>query len=164
MRFVHYPDANQAFNKGNQQECSARQLTTHPLLQAFYEQGNLKIVKFLGLVLSLFLLAGCTTGRLEYVTPEGETKYACETEYTWEPSVDKYAVEYILSYCAKQAAKKGNIIVQKELLSLDLTVVEPPKSQRWSYDLAESLHKKGQLSDKQYGYIIAYMDLGHDKS
>jgi hypothetical protein len=121
-------------------------------------------MKFLGLVLFHLLLVGCTTGRLEYLTPEGETKHACEVEYTWEPSVDKYAVEYILSYCAKQAAKKGNTIVQKELLGLDLSVPEPPKGQRWSFDLAKSLHKKGQLTDKQYGYIIAYMDMGHDKS
>tara|TARA_Y100000588_G_scaffold84217_1_gene88802 strand:- start:20397 stop:20630 length:234 start_codon:yes stop_codon:yes gene_type:complete len=76
-------------------------------------------MKFLVSALPIFLLIGCTTGRLEYVTPEGETKYGCETEYTWQPSVDKYAVK--------------------------------------------SMYKKGQLTDKQYGYLIAYMDLGHDK-
>ena len=113
----------------------------------------------------MFFLAitGCTTGRLEYITPNGETKYACEVEYTWEPSVDKYAVEYILSYCAKQASKKGNKIVRKELLSKDLTVKEPPHGLRWNFELAKSLHRKGQLTDKQYGYIIAYLDLGHDQ-
>lgn len=121
-------------------------------------------MKFLNLSLSLLLLAGCTTGRLEYVTPEGETKYACEVEYTWEPSVDKYAVEYILSHCAKQAEKNGNTVVRKELVSLDLSIPEAPKGMHWSFDLAKSLHKQGQLTDKQYGYIIAHMDLGHDKS
>jgi len=120
-------------------------------------------MKFLSLVLSLLLLAGCTTGRLEYVTPEGETKYACEVEYTWEPSVDKYALEYILSHCAKEAAKKGNTVVQKELLNLDLSVPEPPKGKQWSFGLAKSLHDQGQLTDKQYGYVIAHIDLGHDK-
>ena len=120
-------------------------------------------IKFSGLVLALCSLVGCTTGRLEYVTPAGETKYACETEYTWEPSVDKYAVEYILSHCAKKAAEKGNTIVNAELLSLDLTVPKPPQGKLWNFDLAKSLHKKGQLNDKEYGYIIAYLDLGHDK-
>ena len=120
-------------------------------------------MKNLSVVLALGLLVGCTTGRLEYITPEGETKFACETEYTWEPSVDKYAVEYVLSYCAKQAAKRGNTIVKKELLDLDLTVPEPPEGKVWSFDLAKSMHKKGQLTDKQYGYLIAYIDLGHDK-
>ena len=120
-------------------------------------------MKFLVSALTIFLLIGCTTGRLEYVTPEGETKYGCETEYTWQPSVDKYAVEYILSYCAKQAAQLGNTVVNTNLLNLNLSIPAPPTGQNWSFDLAKSMYKKGQLTDKQYGYLIAYMDLGHDK-
>ena len=110
--------------------------------------------------LMFFLLVGCTTGQLEYITPEGETQYACATEYTWQPSVDKYAVEYILSHCAKEAAKRGNTIIDKKLLSLDLTVPKPPQGQTWNVELAKSMHKSGQLTDKQYGYLIAFIDLG----
>tara|TARA_B100000446_G_C10261985_1_gene237129 strand:- start:66 stop:431 length:366 start_codon:yes stop_codon:yes gene_type:complete len=121
-------------------------------------------MKFLSIVLSLLLLAGCTIGRLEYVTPEGETKFACEVEYTWEPSVDKYAVEYILSFCAKQAVEKGNTVIRKELLDLDLSIPKPPTGKQWSFELAQSLHKQEKITDKQYGYIIAHLDLGHDKS
>lgn len=120
-------------------------------------------MKSLLLLLVSFLIIGCTTGRLEYVTPKGEKRYACETEYTWAPSVDKYAVEYVLSYCAKEAAKRGNKVVQEYLLELDLTVVAPPKGKSWDYELAKSLHQRNELTDKEYGYLIAYMDLGHDK-
>ena len=112
---------------------------------------------------SVFALSGCTTGKLEYITPKGETKYACETEYTWQPSVDKYAVEYVLSHCAKKAAELGNTVPDKKLLMLDLTVPAPPEGKRWDVDLAKSMHHKGQLTDKEYGYLIAYLDLGHDK-
>jgi hypothetical protein len=120
-------------------------------------------MKYLVCGVAVFLLTGCTTGRLEYVTPQGDTKYACETEYTWQPSVDKYAVEYILSHCAKQAAQLGNTIVNTDLLHLDLSVPAPPVDQRWSMELAKSLHQQGQLTDKQYGYLIAYIDLGHNQ-
>lgn len=113
--------------------------------------------------LVLLLLAGCTTGRLAYVTPNGETKHACETEYLWQPSVDQYAVEYVLSYCAKQAEKLGNTVLRQELVGLDLTVPTPPAGLHWSRPLAKSLHKQGQLTDRQYGYLIAHMDLGHHK-
>ena len=120
-------------------------------------------MKFFILLFSFLLFAGCTTGRLEYVTPSGDTKFACETEYTWQPSVDKYAVEYVLSYCAKHAAAKGNTVIQQELLKIDLTVPEPPEGMEWNFDLAKSMYKKGELSDKEFGYLVAYMDLGHNK-
>lgn len=114
----------------------------------------------LNLLLILFL-SSCTTGRLEYLTSQGERKFACETEYTWKPSVDKYAVEYILGYCAKQAKKQGNTIVNKRLLSLDLSIPKPPQGMEWNHQLAKERHGKGLLTDKEYGYLIAYLDLDH---
>ncbi|ALS98234.1 hypothetical protein [Lacimicrobium alkaliphilum] len=119
--------------------------------------------KSLFMVAITLAMSACTTGRLEYVTPQGETKFACETEYTWQPSVDKFAVEYVLAYCARQAAEQGNQVVRKELLELDLSVPEPPQGEVWSYELARKHHKQGRLTDKEYGYLIAYIDLGQDK-
>ncbi len=120
-------------------------------------------MKSFALVLSYLLVTGCTTGKLKYITPEGETTYACETQYTWHPSVDKYAVEYILSYCAQEVVKLGNTVADGKLLALDLSVPEPPAGEAWSFELAESMHQTGLLTDKEYGYLIAYLDLGHDK-
>ncbi|WP_127347376.1 hypothetical protein [Pseudidiomarina mangrovi] len=107
-------------------------------------------------------LSACTTGRLEYLTPEGERKYACATEYTWQPSVDKYAVEYVLAHCAKQAQAQGNTVVDTRLLTLDLSLPRPPEGRQWTHELAKQQHQSGQLTDQQYGYIIAYLDLGLD--
>jgi len=112
----------------------------------------------------LFSLTACTTGKLDYITVSGERKTACEIEYTWEPSVDVYIVEYILSYCAKEFAKKGNTIVDKSLLSNNLEVVNPPKGKNWTFELAQQFHNEGKLTDKEYGYLIGYLDLGHDKT
>lgn len=107
-------------------------------------------------------LSACTTGRLEYVTPEGERNFACETTYTWQPSVDKYAVEYILGYCARKAEEQGNTVVDQALLRLDLTIPPPPSDQDWSLKLAKRQYRRGLLTDKEYGYIIAYLDIGQD--
>ena len=109
----------------------------------------------------LLMFVGCTTGQLEYVTPEGTTKVACNTEYTWQPSVDKYAVEYILSYCAETAAKQGFIVKNISLLSIDRSFPKAPKGCIWTHELAKQFHVTGLLTDKQYGYIIAALDLGH---
>jgi hypothetical protein len=110
-----------------------------------------------------FSLMACTAGRLEYLTPQNERKTACESQYTWQPSVDKYAIEYILGYCAKQATEQGNTVIKQELLALDLSVAEPPKGQVWSQELAKRQYEQGLLTDKEYGYLIAFLDLGHDK-
>lgn len=107
-------------------------------------------------------ISACTTGRLEYITLEGERRFACATEYTWQPSVDRYAVEYVLAHCARQAVAQGHAIVDTALLDLDLSVPIPPAGKRWSHSLAKQHHKQGMLTNKEYGYLIAHLDLGHD--
>jgi hypothetical protein len=130
----------------------------------FMRRVKLSVKRVLFATILGSLLSACTTGHLEYRTPQGEIKFACETEYTWQPSVDKYAVEYILSYCAKKAEAKGNTVIDKTLLTLDLSVPEPPEGKSWSFELAQHMHKQGRLTDKEFGYLIAYLDLGHDKT
>ena len=107
----------------------------------------------------VFTVACTTHGKLEYVTESGEHKTACETEYSGAPSVDKYAVEYILSYCAKKAIKQGHQIIDKNLLNLDLSIPNSPNGKQWSFEYATELHQSNQLTDKEYGYIIASIDL-----
>lgn len=76
--------------------------------------------------LALFVSA-CTSGRLEYLTAEGERKVACKTEYTWQPSVDKYAVEYVLAHCAQEAVSRGYIVENTSFLEKDLSVPPAPE-------------------------------------
>ena len=109
------------------------------------------------------LLSGCTRGHLDYVTPQGEQKTGCHTEYSWAPAVDKHAVDYVLAYCAKGAVAQGHQIKDRRLLQLDLTIPAAPTGQRWSHALAAAQHKAGQITDQQYGYIVAYLDLGLDQ-
>ncbi len=112
--------------------------------------------------LTVLLLSGCTSGRLAYLNEAGERQYACATEYSWQPRVDKYAVQYVLAYCAQQAVLQGYQVVDSTLLTLDLAVPPPPAGKRWSHALAKQQYQQGQLSDQEYGYVIAYLDLGHD--
>ncbi len=111
------------------------------------------------LVVLLFSIAGCTTGHLEYLSEDGTIKTACETEYSFAPSVDKFAVEYVLAYCAKQAKSKGYKVVNQSLLTLDLTLPAPPNNLQWTFVVAKSLYQNEKLTNKQYGYIIAFLDL-----
>lgn len=112
------------------------------------------------LLSSLFLVACSTQGELEYVTAQGETKTACATEYSGAPSVDKYAVEYVLSYCAKKAREQSHTVINKSLLALDLSIPTASAGNEWTFEYATKLHNDQKLTDKEYGYIIAYIDLG----
>lgn len=114
-------------------------------------------------VFSLFLLGACTRGHLDYVTALGEHKTGCHTEYSWAPAVDKHAVDYVLAYCAKGAVAQGHQVKEQRLLQLDLTIPAAPDGQRWSHELAAAQHKSGKITDQQYGYIVAYLDLGLDQ-
>ncbi|WP_419570083.1 hypothetical protein [Rheinheimera sp.] len=121
----------------------------------------MRLFQITALLLTITALPGCTTGQLSYVTPDGEHKTACHTEYSGQPSVDYYAVEYILSYCATEATKQGHTVSEQHLLDINRTLPAAPAGKSWSHELARQLHQAGQLSDKEYGYLIAAMDLGH---
>ena len=117
-------------------------------------------MRILLLLLPPFLISCATQGKLEYITAEGEYKTACETEYTWQPSVDKYAVEYILSYCAKKAVEQGHKVLDESLLEINTQIPLSPNGKAWTFEYAKKLHSKNKLNDKEYGYIIADIDLG----
>lgn len=108
------------------------------------------------------MLVGCTTGKLYYQDEMGNRKLGCNVEFVGMPSVDKYAVEYALSHCAKSAVDKGYSIAPEQtyLLTLDTIIVTAPCGKAWDHDLAETQYDQGELSAKQYGYIVAHIDLG----
>ena len=125
-----------------------------------YHKESIKLRLFISLLLVLVLASCATQGKLEYITANGEYKTACETEYTWQPSVDRYAVEYILSCCAKKAVEKGYKVVDESLLRIDLSIPISPNGLPWTFEYAKALHRNNKLTDKEYGYIIAFIDLG----
>ncbi len=70
------------------------------------------------------------------------------------------AVEYALSLCAKSAVKKGHKIKETYLLNIDTTIPKVPCGNAWSHKLAKKKYADGKLSTKEYGYIVAHIDLG----
>ena len=126
------------------------------------KQGSTLIHRFLSIYAMLFLLSACTTGELYYTKASGERVLGCDVEFVGIPSVDKFAVEYALSLCAKSSVKKGySIDKEKEyLLTLDLKIPEPKCGESWNHKSAKEQYKTGKLSKKEYGYIVAHIDLG----
>lgn len=120
---------------------------------------NLNLGKCLVIFVSLLLIS-CTTGQLYYVDSQGNKNLDCDVEFVGLPSVDKYAVEYALSLCAKSIVKKGYTIAETHLLEIDTTIPNAPCGEKWTHDLSKYKYKNGSLSKKEYGYIVAHIDLG----
>ena len=112
------------------------------------------------LLLVILLVIGCTTGRVTYIDKDGVQQTGCETEYSWAPSVDKYALEYHLSYCAKKYVELGNTVYDTYLLELEPEVQPPPCGLKWDHELAKKHYREDNLSDKDWGYIVAHIELG----
>lgn len=126
------------------------------------KQGSPLIHRFLSISAMLFLLSACTTGELYYTKASGERVLGCDVEFVGLPSVDKFAVEYALSLCAKSSVKKGySIEKEKEyLLTLELQIPESRCGESWNHKSAKEQYKTSKLSKKEYGYIVAHIDLG----
>jgi len=126
------------------------------------KQGSILIHRFLSISAMLFFLSACTTGELYYTKASGERVLGCDVEFVGIPSVDKFAVEYALSLCAKSSVKKGYFIDKEKeyLLTLELQILEPKCGELWNHKSAKEQYKAGKLSKKEYGYIVAHIDLG----
>ena len=133
-----------------------------PEFEAAQKQGSTLIHRFLSISAMIFLLSACTTGKLYYTKASGERVLGCYVEFVGIPSVDKFAVEYALSLCAKSSVKKGySIDKEKEyLLTLELQIPESKCGESWNHKSVKKLYKTGKLSKKEYGYIVAHIDLG----
>jgi hypothetical protein len=107
-------------------------------------------------------MSACTTGKLYYTQPSGQRILACDVEFVGFPSVDKFAVEYALSRCAKSVVEKGLRLDehQQYLVNLDTSIPAAPCGHAWDHQLAKTQFEQGLLSKQQYGYLVAHIDLG----
>lgn len=119
-------------------------------------------LKILTVASSILFTTACTTGKLYYTNKAGERRLACNVEFVGLPSVDKFAVEYALSFCAQKAVNKGHVLdsEQEYLVNIDRTIVPAPCGKSWDHDLAKTEYNNDRLTKKQYGYIVAHIDLG----
>jgi hypothetical protein len=120
------------------------------------------ILRFLIVLVTVFFMPACTAGKLYYIEQSGNRILGCNVEFVGLPSVNTFAVEYALSLCAKSVVHKGHQLDsnQQYLVNLDTSIPEAPCGHAWNHGLAKAKFKEGLLSKKQYGYIVAYIDLG----
>lgn len=120
------------------------------------------ILRFLMFFVAVFFISACTTGKLYYTEQSGDRVLGCDVEFVGLPSVDKFAVEYALSVCAKNVVRKGHQLDSNQLylVNLDTSISKAPCHEAWSHELAKAQFKEGLISKKEYGYIVAHIDLG----
>ena len=120
------------------------------------------IYKFVLTFIATLFISACTTGQLYYTDQSVQRVLGCDVEFVGLPSVDKFAVEYALSYCAKSVVSKGHQLEDDDqyLLTLETSIPDALCGRAWDHDLAEAQYDEGLISAKEYGYIVAHIDLG----
>lgn len=74
-------------------------------------------LKFIFINFIIIFMGGCTTGKLYYTDNSGKRNLGCDVAFTVLPSVDKYAVEFALSLCAKSFIAKRADNIKIEILA-----------------------------------------------
>jgi hypothetical protein len=104
-------------------------------------------IRHILLLVIILFISGCTTsGQLYYIDAKGNEKLGCDVEFVGMPSVDKFAVEYALSLCAKSIVKKGGVIQEEHLLMVDTTIPLAPCEKAWTHELAKQQYQAKKVN------------------
>lgn len=80
----------------------------------------------------------------------------CVAGYDWHFYGLQDSIDYILYQCAKEAIAEGYTIEDKALLDKDYSLPAPPKgSDEWNKKIAMASYRKGSISERKLGYILA---------
>ncbi|WP_076411197.1 hypothetical protein [Shewanella sp. UCD-KL12] len=103
-------------------------------------------------------LVGCAQGRLDVIDTNGKVIGECSAAFAWHWYGAKDSVNYILNLCAQEQIVKGYTISDKTVLVNDYTLPVPPKGSVWNKITAKAQFKTGNISEQQYGYILAAIE------
>lgn len=104
------------------------------------------------------LIVGCARGQLDIIDADENIVGECSANFYghWYGAQD--SVDYILHVCAKEQVEKGYRISDGSIFDNDYTLPEPPQDSAWNKRAAEREFKDGNISEKQYGYILAAIE------
>ena len=113
------------------------------------------------LIVILLILSGCAAGRLHIIDANGKIVGECTAGYEWHPYGVEDSVDWLLNYCAQGALADNcdNCSVSDEsIIKKDYSFPEPPDGNTWNKVLAWQEFTADRISERKYGYILAYIE------
>ena len=115
------------------------------------------MIKITFILFSLLVL-GCAQGRVDVLDQDENVIGSCTADFNFHWYGAQDSVNYILYLCAKENMEKGYKISDESILVKDYTIPEPPDGEDWSKKLAKDQFSQEQISEKEYGYILASIE------
>ena len=95
---------------------------------------------------------------------DGNVVGGCIAGYDWHLYGLQDSIDYMLYQCAKESIAMGYSITDNSLLKKDFSLPKPPEGQYWNKQLAMEHFKRGNISERKLGYILAEIEYKYRKT
>ena len=115
-------------------------------------------------VMVLIALSACAERSIDIIDRDGKIVGGCIAGYDWHLYGLQDSIDYMLYQCAKESIAMGYSVSDSSLLEKDFTLPEPPEGKLWNKKLAMEHYKKGDMTEKKLGYVLAELEYSYRKT
>ncbi|MDP4535314.1 hypothetical protein Q3O60_03820 [Alkalimonas collagenimarina] len=121
-------------------------------------------VRFLVIAVVLIALSACAERSIDIIDRDGKIVGGCIAGYDWHLYGVQDSIDYMLYQCAKESIAMGYSVSDSSLLEKDFSLPEPPEGKPWNKALAMEHYKKGHMTERQLGYVLAEIEYSYRKT
>ncbi|WP_347331627.1 hypothetical protein [Marinimicrobium locisalis] len=110
------------------------------------------------LLLAISLMMSCAKGSLDVLDRDDNVIGECSANFYWHWRGAQASVDYLLYVCAQEHIDKGYRVSDESVLKNDYTLPKVPKGASWNKSVARTEFKKENISEREYGYILAAIE------
>lgn len=121
-------------------------------------------LKFLSITILLIMLSACAERRIDIIDRNGKIVGGCIAGFDWHFHGLQDSIDYMLYQCAKESIAAGYSITDNSLLEKDFSLPDPPAGKSWNRKLAIECYKKGGITERKLGYVLAEIEYSYQKT
>jgi hypothetical protein len=121
-------------------------------------------VRFPVVVMVLLALSACAERRIDIIDQKGKIVGGCIAGFDWHLYGLQDSIDYILYKCAQESLAMGYSVSDTSLLEKDFSLPEPPEGKSWNKKLAMEHYKKGDITERKLGYVLAEIEYRYRKT
>ena len=123
----------------------------------------MSIIKLAFTVFIVTILSACAKGSIDILDKNDQVIGQCSANFNWHWYGAQDSVDYLLYICAKKHVEQGRKLSDHSILAHDFSIPSSPKNKLWNKKSAYLEFKKGYITEKVYGYILAAIEFRYNK-
>ena len=121
-------------------------------------------LKYLSITILIILLSACAERQIDIIDQDGKVVGGCIAGYDWHFYGLQDSIDYMLYQCAKESIAAGYSITDRPLLGKDFSLPRPPEGKSWNKKLAMEYFRKGDITERKLGYVLAEIEYKYRKT